>query len=78
MRIQDGQAEVVATGRRNIVHRLKLLLGPRLFVLKVSRMMMNKTAVVSGETYNVHSLKPLSHRTFVLKVSRMTMYSKSG
>ena len=40
--------------------------------------MMNKTAVVSGETYNVHSLKPLSHRTFVLKVSRMTMYSKSG
>ena len=78
MRIQDGQADLVGTGERNIVHRLKSLLGPRLFVLKVSRMMMNKTAVVSGETYNVHSLKPLSHRTFVLKVSRMTMYSKSG
>ena len=75
MRIQNGQAELVATGERNIVNRLKSLLGPRLFVLKVSRMMMNKTAVVDGETYNVHSLKPFSHRTFVLKVSRMTMYS---
>ena len=55
MRIQDGQAEVVATGRRNIVHRLKLLLGPRLFVLKVSRMMMSETAVAKLTMFTVRS-----------------------
>ena len=55
MRIQDGQAEVVATGRRNIVHRLKFLLGPRLFVLKVSRMMMSETAVAKLTMFTVRS-----------------------
>ena len=37
---------------------------------------MDKAAVVAGESCNIHSSKPFSHRTFVLKISRMMASSR--